>query len=280
VYRATGNGSFDLVASTNALAWSDSGLANSTAYSYRVTAESAAGKGPASGTAASRTYDVVPPGRVRSLSATPGPGGTTVTWSPPAPNGGPPVAEYLVVIRAQCEGLVDITFCETSRSTVTGTSYQDASPGLGLRLYSVSAMNEVGAGAPTEVPGASSGGACVGEGVCAYDVQTQDTAYCPGPFNETGAAVAIAGVAFATANGYEIRCTEGPHSGFHSQGLVVLVSPGGPLAGHDIIARWEQRDGGDYPPGCWESVTVQGGPTEGVPCIFDPPNPGWESLFP
>ena len=72
------------------------GLANSTAYTFTVTATNAAGTSDASAASAAVTPGGAP-GTPTGITATPtGPGEVTVSWTPPTNTGGTPITSYTV----------------------------------------------------------------------------------------------------------------------------------------------------------------------------------------
>jgi predicted phage tail protein len=72
-------------------------LANGTTYYFRVTAVNDVGEGPASGAAsATPAAAITAPGAPSGLTATPGNGRVTLSWTAPASDGGAAIAGYVI----------------------------------------------------------------------------------------------------------------------------------------------------------------------------------------
>ena len=138
------------------------GLTNGTAYTFTVTATTAAGSGPAStaSNSVTPTNTVVPPGFPTGVEATAGNASATVTWVAPASDGGSPVTGYVITpyIGTTAQTAVDVGNVLTDDVTglTNGTTY----------TFTVSAVNTAGTGTPsaassavtpTTVPGAPTG---------------------------------------------------------------------------------------------------------------------------
>ncbi|MDQ1683759.1 MAG: hypothetical protein QOC82_496 [Frankiaceae bacterium] len=121
-----------------------SGLTNGTAYTFTVTATTAAGTGPASAASAGIT-PVGPPGTPLNVSATATNSQATVSWSAPANTGGHPITGYTVTASP---GGASASTAGATTATVTGltngTSY----------TFTVTATNDLGTGAPSLPTGA------------------------------------------------------------------------------------------------------------------------------
>lgn len=116
------------------------GLTNGTAYTFTVTASSAAGTGPASAPSAPVTPRTVP-GSPTAVVANPGIEQATITWTPPTDNGGSPISGYRVTTIPSSDGcIVTATTC-TLTGLTNGREY----------VVSVVATNAAGSSAPTTV---------------------------------------------------------------------------------------------------------------------------------
>jgi hypothetical protein len=126
-----------------------SGLTDGTSYTFTVTATNLAGTGPPS----AASNPVVPstlPGAPQAVAATPGDASATVTWTPPAGDGGTPITAYTVTASGDggnqtCTYLV--TTPETDTCTVGGLTDGTA------YTFSVTATNVNGTG-PASAPSA------------------------------------------------------------------------------------------------------------------------------
>ena len=116
------------------------GLTNGTAYTFTVTASSAAGTGPASAPSAPVTPRTIP-GSPAAVAATPGDARAIITWSVPADDGGSPITGYRVTTIPTSDGCtVTATTC-TLEGLANGRQY----------VVSIVAVNEAGNSAPATV---------------------------------------------------------------------------------------------------------------------------------
>lgn len=125
--------------------WLVSGLTNGDLYSFRVRAVNDVGDSEWSS-----AVDEVPatiPGPPTGLTAVPGEGTVTLSWTVPSDDGGDPVSSYNVY-------RWDISSAWSLIDTVTTAYYVDDAVGDGmLYVYRVTAMNKAGEGEPSdEVP--------------------------------------------------------------------------------------------------------------------------------
>lgn len=115
------------------------GLTNGTAYTFTVVATNAIGTGPASGPSAGAT-PALPPGAPTNVTATPRNGAATVSFSPPASNGGSPITSYEV-------------YNLTGRRVATGQASPITVIGLTngtTYTFKVTAVNAVGTGSASK----------------------------------------------------------------------------------------------------------------------------------
>jgi len=123
VYRAEGAG-WTLLASVTVSGYTDSGLANGTTYSYRVTAYDSAGNPSAPATASATPRDAVAPAAPAGLTATGAQGSVVLDW---ADNGESDLAGYRVY-RGSADGTWSLiatvaTSAHTDTTVDAGTAY-------------------------------------------------------------------------------------------------------------------------------------------------------------
>jgi len=140
IYRGNASGSEAFLARLgNVTSYGDTGLANGSAYYYRVTATNAGGEGPSSDEVSATTLPAAPV----NVTATAGPGAgeITVTWAPPTGNGDVPVTGYSVY-RGNTSG------SEVFLASLDDvTDYRDSAlPNNATRFYRVTATNAGGEG--------------------------------------------------------------------------------------------------------------------------------------
>ena len=145
------------------------GLTNGDSYTFTVAATNAVGTGPASG-ASNPVTPATTPGAPSEVGATAGDGQATVSFSPPASNGGSPITGYTVTA-------TDATDPAHGGQTATGPASPITVTGLtngDSYTFTVAATNAVGTGpasgasnpvTPATTPGAPSEvGATAGDG--------------------------------------------------------------------------------------------------------------------
>ena len=115
-------------------------LANGTTYYFKVTAVNKAGEGPASATAsATPAAAVTAPGAPTGLTATPGNGRVTLSWTAPAADGGAGISGYLIYQGTNPGGE---SASPVNTSLISGTSYTVTGLTNGTAYYfTVAAVN-------------------------------------------------------------------------------------------------------------------------------------------
>jgi titin len=161
-YSADGGSSWSTFADgvSTATSATVTGLANGTAYTFRVAAVNAAGQGAFSATASATPRTV--PGAPTGLAATPGSTQVALSWTAPVSDGGSAVSDYVVQYSSNGGSTWSTYVDKVSTATIAtvtrltnGTAYS----------FRVSAVNAAGTGAasatvsatPRTVPGAPTG---------------------------------------------------------------------------------------------------------------------------
>ena len=124
------------------------GLTNGTSYTLTVTAANAAGTGPASAASNSVTPSapLTVPGAATGVTATAGDGQATLTWTPPASDGGSPITSYTVTVAPGGQSI-------TVLAPATSATVPSLTNGL-TYTFTVSATNAVGTGPASAVSNA------------------------------------------------------------------------------------------------------------------------------
>ena len=136
---------------TTATTFTHTGLPPGTTRHYRVSAINGAGTGEPSNVASAMTAAV--PGAVRNLAArSTGTNRIDLTWTAPSANAGAPVTGYRIEV-SETGGAWRVLVANT-RSAATAYSHMGLSPGT-QRFYRVSAINEAGAGAVSNIASAT-----------------------------------------------------------------------------------------------------------------------------
>ena len=136
---------------TTATTFTHTGLPPGTTRHYRVSAINGAGTGEPSNVASAMTAAV--PGAVRNLSARAvGTNRISLTWTAPSANAGAPVTGYRIEV-SETGGAWRVLVANT-RSAATAYTHMGLSPGT-QRFYRVSAINEAGAGAVSNIASAT-----------------------------------------------------------------------------------------------------------------------------
>ncbi len=141
IYRGPSGGLTSLLATVgNVTAYTDAAVVNGGSYVYEVAAVNGFGEGPRS--APIPTQRGTAPSAPRSVAATTGAQGITITWQAPSSNGGSPVTGYRIV-RSTSSGAETFLVGVGSGST----SYVDKSVAKKTRyFYQVSAVSTLGEG--------------------------------------------------------------------------------------------------------------------------------------
>jgi chitodextrinase len=125
------------------------GLSNGTTYSFTVTAVNKAGEGPASGTvSATPAAAITKPGAPNGLTASPGNGKVTLSWSAPKSTGGAAITSYDVYQGGKKAATVGGTGA-TVKGLANGTTYS----------FTVTAVNKAGEGPASGAASATPAGA-------------------------------------------------------------------------------------------------------------------------
>ena len=120
------------------------GLANSTAYTFRVSAVNAAGTGTASATA-NATTATVPDAPNGCCSY--GPGAGLLAWTAPTSDGGDPITDYTIEYSSD-DGVTWLTWVDHISATLNSSGVPFAGEPSNTYLVRVSAVNAVGTGPP------------------------------------------------------------------------------------------------------------------------------------
>ena len=149
IHRCSPGGQFEpLACVTEGFNYYDSDVDLGATYSYYVECTNGHGVSEPSRTVWITLRTV--PGPVGGLVATAGDGRVSLSWSPPALDGGSPITEYLVLRGASMD------FVQMVASTCTALSYNDTAVENGLvYYYAVSAANVAGTGARSPVANAT-----------------------------------------------------------------------------------------------------------------------------
>ena len=146
-----------LVATTGnpATTYSRAGLASGATRHYRVSAVNTNGAGAPSNTASTTTGTTVPGAPTRLTAAASGTARINLSWTAPASDGGIRITGYRIESSlGSGSSWTDVV----ANSGTTGTTYSDTGLSGGTtRHYRVSAINTNGAGAPSNVDGATTG---------------------------------------------------------------------------------------------------------------------------
>jgi hypothetical protein len=140
-------------AALTARSYTVTGLTNGTPYVFRVVAANAVGAGPFSATSAAYTPAFTAPSAPTIVSVTPGVGQVTVSWTPPADNGGAPIIRYALRLTPN-NGATWPLYAYPTVTVPPGTAYTwtGLTPGTTYK-FQVIAQNSVGYGAYSAASG-------------------------------------------------------------------------------------------------------------------------------
>src|SRR5207247_352419 len=143
-----------LVANTGSTAttYSDTGLAHTTTYTYRVSAINSVGTGSPSATSSATTFAVAPSPPSAPTAAAVSSSQINLSWTAPADNGGSAITGYKIE-RSTDGGSTWSTL--VANTGISGTTYSDIGLTHGATYtYRVSAINSIGTGSPSDTPSA------------------------------------------------------------------------------------------------------------------------------
>lgn len=245
VFRGTTSGTETLVTSGGCsslgavLTCTDTGLTNGTTYYYYLTAANPIGTGPQSNEAnATPTSTASPPGAPTGLTAAAGDGQISLSWTPPASNGGSAITSYnvyrgttsggeFVLTSGGCSNLGAVTSC-TDTGLTNGQTY----------YYQVSAVNAVAEGkkssevSATPASAASPPGAPTGLGAAPGTNQVS-LSWTP-PASNGGSSITSYRVYRGTTSGGETLLTSGGCSGL---GAVMSCTDTGLTSGQSYFYK-------------------------------------------
>jgi hypothetical protein len=141
-YTVTASPGGAMCTTTGAASCTVAGLTNGTAYSFTVRAENEVGYGPASGPSA-LVKPLTTPGAPTAITAVPGFGSATVSWTAPISNGGSVITGYTV------NSAPPGSSCSPSPATGTSCTVVGLTDGT-FYTFTVSATNAAGTGPNSE----------------------------------------------------------------------------------------------------------------------------------
>ena len=214
VYQGTGKKPVASAAGTSATV---KGLTNGTTYSFKVTAVNKAGEGPASGAAsATPTAGTIKPGPPNGLTASPGNGQVTLSWTTPGSSGGAAISGY-EIYRGTAPGGESGT--PVNASLVAGTSYTVTGLTNGTTYYfTVAAVSKA------KLQGAKSGEASA----------TPTAASASASASATGAPSGGATATAAGSPGAPTRLTATPGNAEVGLSWTAPAAASGPPAGYHV----------------------------------------------
>jgi hypothetical protein len=241
-----------VVFNSTATAQTITGLANGTAYTFKVKATNAAGTGTDSAASATLTPRSLPSAPT-GVSGTPGNGQVVLSWSAPASNGGSPITGYTVTPYLGATAQTPVVFNSTATTqTITGLTNGTAytfkvaavtAAGTGASSAASSAITpRTVPGAPTGVSGTPGNGQVIlswtapasngGSPITGYTVTPSigATTQTPVAFSSTATTQTITGLTNGTAYTFTVRATNVAGSGTDSAASAAItpVAPGAP----------------------------------------------------